>query len=322
MKIMQRMTLDERAEEIRDVMRRLRIRMDANETMMFARQLEQIEARLFEVKYPEGHAIELVPLNTAIDPGALTYTYRAGDYSGEAKRVVNWATDFPRVDLQGKEVTHKLDNYGASFGYDLQQLRSAKFANFALESQLNAAARRVIMRKLDANLWFGDSQIGVTGLANNALVSLVSVITGTWTSATADQILADAQKLISAAENASKGVEKSNAVILPVSRYTLLAAKFMGVSAPGFTVLDMLKKANPGVAFYQSYQLETANAAGTGPRAIAFTSDSEQLEGLVPIEFEVLPAVDQGGQFEVKVMGRFGGVAIRYPLSVQYMDSI
>jgi hypothetical protein len=178
------------------------------------------------------------------------------------------------------------------------------------------------MRKLDSNLWFGDSQVNTTGLANNALVSLVSVITGTWTSATADQILADAQKLINAAEAASKGVEKSNTVIFPVSRYVILATKFMGVSAPGMTVLDMLKKANPGVAFYQSYQLELANAAGNGPRAIACTSDSEKLEGLVPIEFEVLPAVDQGGQFEVKCMGRFGGVAIRYPVSVQYMDSI
>jgi hypothetical protein len=86
------------------------------------------------------------------------------------------------------------------------------------------------------------------------------------------------------------------------------------------TVLDMLKKANPGVAFYSSFRLETADVAGTGPRIVAYTADSEKLEGLVPVEFEVLPAVDQGGQFEVKVMGRFGGVAIRYPGSVNYMD--
>lgn len=317
-----RITLDQRAAEIDECMRRIRVRLDANETMAFARQLEQIETRLFEVKYPEGHAIELVPLNTAIDAGALSYTYRVQDFAGEAKRVANWATDFPRVDVQGKEVTHKLDNYGVSFGYDLQQLRSARFAAFPLEQNLNVAARRVVMRKLDDNLWFGDSTINVTGLANSALVSPTAVITGSWLTATALQILADVQKLINAAEGASKGVEKTNTVVLPVTRYVHISTKFMGADAPGMTVLDMLKKANPGVAFFSSYKLETADVAGTGPRALAFNSDREKLEGLVPTEFEVLPAVDQGGQFEVKCMGRFGGVAIRYPGSVNYMDSI
>jgi hypothetical protein len=212
-----RITLDERAGQIDDVMRRIRVHMDANETMMFARQLEAIEARLFEVKYPDGHAIELVPLNTSIDPGAQVYTYRVMNVAGEAKRVSDWAKDFPRVDLQGSEVSHRLQNYGASFGYDLQQLRAAKFANFQLEANLNAAARRVVMRKLDSNLWFGDTEINVHGLANSALVTPVAVITGDWANAarTAAQILADAQKLISAAENASKGVEKTNACRVP-----------------------------------------------------------------------------------------------------------
>lgn len=315
-----RITLDERAAKIAKVLDQIDVRLDANETMMFSRQLEAIEQRLYEVKYPDGHAIELIPLNTSIDPGALTYTYRVQDYAGEAKRVSNWATDFPRVDMQGFEVSHKLQNYGISFGYNLQQLRSAKFANFALEQNLNASARRIVMRKLNDNLWFGDSSIGVTGLANNANVSPTAVITGAWASASADEMLADLQKLISASTNNSKGVEKTTAVALPVSLFTLISTTFMGTSAPGVTVLDMAKKANPGVAFYSSNSLETADAGGTGPRIVAFDSDSEKLEGLVPVEFEVLPAINQGGEFEVKCMGRFGGVALRYPGSVNVMD--
>jgi hypothetical protein len=290
--------------------------------MMFARQLEQIEAQLFEVKYPEGHAIELVPLNTAIDPGALeVHVPREGLHGrGEARLELGDGLPARRPAGQGglaqagqlrREL--RVRPAAAPLG-EVRQLRAREPAQHRGAPRRDAQARLepLVRRQPDQH----------DGLANNALVSLVSVITGTWTSATADQILADAQKLINAAEAASKGVEKSNTVIFPVSRYVILATKFMGVSAPGMTVLDMLKKANPGVAFYQSYQLELANAAGNGPRAIACTSDSEKLEGLVPIEFEVLPAVDQGGQFEVKCMGRFGGVAIRYPVSVQYMDSI
>lgn len=318
-----RMTLDERAAKIAKICDRLDIRLDANETMMFSRQLEYIETQLYAVKYPLGHAIELVPLRTNIDPGAEKYTYRTQDYVGAAKRVSNWSTDFPRIDLQGVEISHKIQNYGVSFGYDLQQLRAAKFANFALESNLNTAAREVVMRKLDENLWFGDTAIGVYGIANNsALVTPTSVITGDWATATPDEMLADAQKLINAASTNSNGVEESNAVVFPVSSWNIITKTFMGTSAPGVTVLDMLKKANPGVAFYKSYRLETADVAGTGPRAIAFTSDVQHVFGIVPTEFEVLPAIDQGGQFEVKCMGRFGGVAMPYPLSVSYMDDI
>lgn len=319
-----RITLDERASDINEAMRAAprSMRLDANETMLFARSLEQIEARLFEVKYPEGHAIELMPLNTSIDPGADQYTYSFQNFVGEAKRVVNWSSDFPRVDIQGDQIKNKMQNYGASFGYDLQQLRAAKFANYMLEQQLNVSARRAVMRKLDSNLWFGDTDIGVHGLANSALVSPTAVITGTWASATSIQIVADAQKLISAPVVASKGVEETDTVIFSTSIYELVARRFMGNEAPGMTVLDMLKKANPGVAFFKSYKLELADAGGTKPRAIAFRNDREKLEGLVATEFEVLPAIDLGGQFEVKVMGRFGGVAIRYPGSVAYMDSL
>lgn len=319
-----RITLDERAADIQDVMRAMprSQRLDANETMLFARQLEAIETRLFEVKYPEGHAMELVPILTSIDPGADKYTYRFEDVAGEAKRITNWSKDFERVDVKGDEVSHKLQNYGASYGYDLQQLRAAKFANYALERQLNTGARRVVMRKLDTNIWFGDTEIGVRGLANSALVSPTAVITGTWASATSLQIVADAQKLISAPVNASKGVEETDTVIFSTSIYELVSKRFMGNEAPGMTVLDMLKKANPGVAFFKSYRLETADAGGTKPRAIAFRKDPEKLEALVPVEFEVLPAVDQGGEFEVKVFGRFGGVATRYPTSIAYMDNL
>lgn len=315
-----RITLDERAEILSDVTRKCGVRLDANETMMFSRQLEYIETQLFEVKYPQGHAIEIIPLKTNIDPGATKYTYRAKDYVGAAKRISNFATDFPRVDMQGKEVEHKLQNYGASYGFDLQQLRSAQFAKFQLESNLNTAAREVVMRKLDENLWFGDTEIGVYGFANSTLVSPTAVITGAWSAATADEILDDAQKLINAASAASNGVENTNAVAFPVSLWNIISKKFMGAAAPGVTVLEMLKKANPGVAFYNSYRLELADAAGTGPRIVAFTASETHVFGLVPTEFEVLPAVDQGGQFEVKCMGRFGGVATPYPAALNYMD--
>lgn len=319
---LRRMTLDERARRIDMALMAAGIRYDANETAVFSRQLEDIESRLFEVKYPEGHGVEAVPLLTSIDPGSASYTYRAFDYAGQALRSSDYSEDAPRVDLQGLEVTHKLHSYRDSYGYSIQDLREAAKANLPLERQRADAARSVLMRKLDEVIWVGDSEVNVTGLANNALVSLVSVITGTWATATAAQILADLQKLVSAAPSASKGVERPNALAVAISTYEILATKFIGDNMDK-TVLDLFKKANPNITqIIPTYRLETADAGGTGPRAIAYTNDREKLEALVPIEFEQFPPIARNMAFSIQCHARLGGVAVRYPGSIRYMDGI
>lgn len=296
-------------------------RADANETAIFSRQLEQIETRLFDVKYPEGHAVDIVPLLTSIDKGADQYTYRAFDYVGQAKRSSNYADDAPRVDISGFEVTAKLHSYRAAYGYSVQDMRAAAMANLPLDAKRASAVRNVLMRKLDQVLWLGDTEVNVHGLANSTLVDLVSVITGTWTSATALQMLADVQKLVSAATNGSSGVEKSDTLVLPVSRYQILTQTFIGNDL-NKTVMDLLLKANPGLKVYQSYMLELADAEGDGPRAIAFTNDPEKLEGLVSVEFEQFAPIAKNMAFSIDCHMRCGGVAIRYPGSVKYMDVI
>jgi hypothetical protein len=272
------------------------------------------------VLYPAGHAIELVPLNTAIDPGADAYTYRVFDYTGQSKRSANMSEDAPRVDIAGFEVTHKLHSYRAAYGYSIQQMRAAAMANLPLEQKDANAAREVQMRKLDNVLWFGDSEVNVTGLANNTLVSLVSPVTGTWSSATGLQMLADLQKLVSAAPLASKGVERPDTVAMSITQYEACANKPVGDNVDK-TVLDFFRKANPHIKnIVSSYQLELADAGGTGGRLVAYANNGDKLEGLVPVEFEQFPAQAVNMAFKVDTHLRAGGVAIRYPGSVKYMD--
>ncbi len=242
---------------------------------------------------------------------------------GQAKRSANYSDDAPRADLFGFEVETKMHSYRVAYGYSIQDMRAAAMANLPLEVRRAAAARAVLMRKLDSLLWIGDSQVNTTGLANNALVTPTAVITGTWVggSTTALQMLADAQKLVSAPTNGSLGVEKADTLVLPVTRYQAISQTFIGNDL-NKTVLDLLLKANPGLKVYQSYVLETADVAGTGPRAVAFANDPEKLEGLVSVEFEQFAPIAKNMSFSIDCHMRCGGVAVRYPGSVAYMDSI
>lgn len=315
-----RITFDQRCRELGLTAAAAGIRLDANETAAFSRQLEHVEKRIFEVKYPTGHGIEMVPLLTSIDPGAAEYTYRAYDHAGRAERVANYAGNPPRVDIQGLEVTTRLHSYWDAYGYSVQDLRAAAMADLPLEERRATAARAVLMRKLDELIWTGDSAVNVTGLANSTLVDLVSVITGTWSGATAAQILADLQKLANASEIASNGEEQPDTIVMSITAYQLIATKYIDTDYSR-TVLTAFKEANPHIKkVAASFRLETANAGGTGGRIIAYRNDPEKLEALVPVEFETFPVQAKSMSFDVTCHMRCGGVVIRYPDSVKYMD--
>lgn len=316
-----RITFDQRCRELAAVAPNGGIRLDANETAIFSRQLEHVEERLFEVKYPTGHGIEMVPLLTKIDPGAAEYTYRAFDHAGRAERVANYAGNPPRVDIQGLEVTNRLHSYWTSYGYSVQDLRAAAMAHLPIEERRATAARNVLMRKLDENIWVGDTTVAVYGLANSTLVDVVSVVTGTWSSAQPSQILADLQKLVNASSLASNGEEEPDTVAMSITAYQILTTRYIDTTNYNKTILAAFKEANPNIKkVAPSFRLELANAGGTGGRLVAYKNDPEKLEALVPVEFETFPVQAKSMSFDVTCHMRCGGVVIRYPDSVKYMD--
>lgn len=297
------------------------MRLDANETAIFARQLEDIDSKLYEVEYPELIGTKIVPVKSDIDPGAEEYTYDVMDYAGRMAPIANYADDLPSSDLQGFEVTTKLKSWGGSYGYSIQDLRRAKMAGRPLENIKAKTQRDIAARQLDEIIFSGYSSLGITGLVNNANVSLVTPITGTWTSATALQILADLFKLERTAFEASKGVEMPDTLLLPTTRFSLLNQP-LGDNADK-TILDFFKSKSLFVKNVEhSFRLETANVAGTGPRAVCYRKDPTKLEALVPVEFETFPPEAKNLAFKVNAHMRCGGVIVRYPGSMRYMDGI
>jgi hypothetical protein len=298
------------------------LRLDANETALFARQLEDIDSQLFRVEYPELKGSALVPVKSDINPGAEEYTYRSMNSAGRAALLSNYGDDLPRVDVQGAEESTKLKSYGDSYGYSIQDMRRAKMAGISLENERAMAAREVLARKLDTVIFFGDTTAGLTGFANNSGVSLVSPTTGTWLTATGDQILADLLKLERAAFTDSKGIEAPTTIALATSSYAIAATKPIGTDV-NKTVLEFFLKQSLFVKEVDhSWQLETANAGGTGPRAICYAKKPEKLQALVPVEFESFAPEPRNLAFVINCHMRAGGTIIRFPGSVRYMDSL
>lgn len=304
-------------------------RLDADQRVFFSRQLEEIDAKLYDKKYAKLEAFELMSVKT-LSAGAESYTYRIYDSSGKAVMSSDYANGSPRVDVGGSEHTTLIRSVRASFGYSIQEIRAAQMAGLPLESMRAMAARRAIDEKLNKVALLGDSEFGLTGLFNNASIPLVSAGTGgtgspntLWTGKTADQIAQDLFALIDSIPTATHEVEKANRVLLPYSRFRLISAKpyTVGGAVTGETVLQFVQRNRPGVEIRGALHLDTASAGGAC-RAMAYDASEEKLQLVCPIPFETFAPQAVGMESVVECHARIGSACVRYPLSAAYMDAI
>ncbi len=294
-------------------------RRDANESAMFARQLEDIDAELYRVVYPELRGTQIVPVRTNIDEGAEEHTYRVMNGVGTSRIIANYAEDLPRVDVQGKEVTTKLFGHGASYGYSIQDMRRARMSGLPLDAERAELAREVIARKNDEIIASGESSIGITGFYNNSGVSLVTPTTGTWLTATADQIVDDLLKLERAIIVDSNAVESPDTVVLSPSQFALANTKRL--SNTETTALEFFLRKSQGVKNAEVWARgEAANAGGNGPRIAMGKKDPKVLQALLPLEFYQMAPEQRGLGFVINCDSRAGGVIFRRPKAWRYMD--
>lgn len=306
-------------------------RMDAGESVFFARQLEYMRPGLFEVLYPDLIAKKIIPVNNGVDPGAEQYTYRAYDRTGKAIVIKNYSEQAPRVDVKGIESVTQIRGLADSYGYNLQELRAAMFAQLPLDVRKAMAARDVMERLIDDIGFYGDTASGLTGLANlaNAGTYTVPVVAGSalWRSKSADQIAADMHGICNYVVKNSLGIEQPDTLALPLAAFTIVATKRMG-DGSNQTVLDYFLKTSPYCKkVVPSYKLDAANHSlwsnsSTQGRMIAYRQDPMKLELVIPQEFEQLPPDKVGFEYVTVCHARCAGVVGYYPASIAYGDGI
>lgn len=297
-------------------------RWDAKYTAILEKQLEYVKAQTYDIVYPKLKARMLIPVSHEADTGAETITYRQWDVFGMAQIISNFADDLPLIDALSEEFTTKVKSIGAAYSYSLQDLRRSAMANANLPTRKASAARKAVEWKIESIGAIGESGTGLTGLANNANVPLVSPTTGTWSSATAAEIVADLNKLVNSIITTSVDNFAATTIVLPLALYTLIKSKpYTSTGDTNMTVLKFFLETNPEIDEVVPWnKLATANAAGTGARICAYQKDPEVLTMEIPQEFEQLPPQAKNLSFHVPCHARSGGVIWYYPIAGAYMD--
>lgn len=300
------------------------IRMDSKFYAALEKQLEYVKKKTYDIIYPEMKGRLYCPVSNEADPGAETITYRQWDEFGMAQIIANYADDLPLIDALVEEFAQKVKGLGAAYQWSVQDLRRSAMSGSMLDQRRARSARRAIELQIDSIAASGNANAGLTGISNNANVSLISPTTGTWSTATGAQMVADALKFSSDIVIANKETLIPDTLILDVANYHRFANTRISTTGDTHTTaLQAFLASSPYIKSVGSwYKLALADAAGTGPRAICYKRDPEVLTLEIPQEFEQLPPQPKNLAFQVPVHARTGGVIIYYPIGMGYMDGL
>lgn len=305
------------------------VRLDASETPLFLRGAEYVIAQTYDVKYPQYTALQYIPVSGEGGPGIDTIIYRQYDEVSVAKLVNNYATDFPRVDVKGKEFRQAVYSIGNSYGWNVQEIRRAIHDGLPLDAMRARVAREAHVRLHNKIAIFGDKDAALNGIVYHPNVTKAAAVTGAWNiGVTAnDLILKDVTTAILGPYNLTKGVETVDTCLLPNDKYAALATTVYSTTVPKF-LLEILREAHPTVTFAPMFELgQMAINPRTGVATpvnviLTFRRDPSKVWFALPQDFEQMEPDKQGMDYVIPCHSRTGGVITPYPLSIRVTDGI
>jgi len=304
-------------------------RLDANEGIFFARELEYIKAQSYDVQYPELTATRIIPFSSEAGSGAETITYQQYEEVGQAKIISNYATDLPRVDLKGKEFPAKVKSIGASYGYSIQDIRAARMAGKSLEQRKANAVRKANDTEVNRIAYFGDEEHGLIGLLTHPNIpkyvlpadgTLNGVVAGTadsikFVNKTPAQVLRDLNGMVAKQLELTQNVERPDTLLLDHETNSDIGTRARSDNSDT-TILEFFLKKNPWIKNVEV--IPELKGAGTGGTNIVmmYRKSKEKLTLELPQPFEQFPPQAQNLEFVIPCHSRCAGVIIYYPYSI------
>jgi hypothetical protein len=314
--------------------------MDAQQALGFVvPQFYNIEQGIYEVKYPAFDYASIVPVITEGNEWARGTLFYSMDSAGKAEWISGEANDMPYADVSRTQNTVGFQMAGIGYEWSLEEISVAAMEGMNLQDTKARAARRIAEQFLwnIAMTGKGDgtnAEKGWTGLVNDANVTAAGATadgtgsTTTWSTKTSDQINRDIEAALTGIVTSTNEVEMADTLLLPTARLQYMASTRMG-SNTDTTVLEFVRNNNVYTA--QTGQqlmirgLRALNAAGSGAtaRMVAFRRDPEVVRFHLPMPHRFLPPFQRSSmKWEVAGIMRTGGVEVRLPGAMSYIDGI
>lgn len=302
-------------------------------------ELERLDQRLHEplAAVTWGRDIDLrEDVSIADEFSAFTNSSFAAapGVSGSGKAWVGKdATAITGVSLDIGKTTTPLTLWAMQLGWTIPELESAQKLGRPVDQQKFAGMQLKFQMDIDEQVYIGDSALGLTGLVNSTVGTNTNAQTGTWSTATAQQILDDVNELLNAVWKNSGYAVCPDRLLLPPVQYGLLVSRVVS-TAGNISILEFLKQNSLSNAIngrpldIQPLKwLTGTTAGGVGPgaggkdRMVAYTKDPMRVRfPMVPLQRTPLEYRDL--RQLTTYFGRLGAVEIVYSETLGYRDGI
>lgn len=300
-------------------------RLDANESMVFALQLQHLRNEVMMRPYPQYKAKNLLPMQSEASPGAEEYAYIVADRVGIFKMITNYADDLPVTEVQGEKIVADIREFGGAVHYSIHDQERAAQSGQPLVNRKMVANRDVAEQKFDKIAWLGDTESGLYGVANHPNITVTTVVAGAstttpWPTKTAAEIYTDLVRPFIDQATATNGIERPDHIVMTAARFELLRTKFFGDNT-GDSVLARFKEGYPDVTIET---VEWMAAAGAGPSqaALYYRKDPQKLAVETPLPYMVMPPQQRNLASVVNARMRTAGAIVYFPLSVTKIQGI
>ena len=296
-------------------------------SVFFARELDHVKSKSYDVQYPELTALSLLPISHEADAGAETITYYTYDKSGMAKIIDNYSTDLPRADVTGQPNVAQIRSIGTSYGYSVQEMRASRMAGKSLDSRKGEAARFQNDNTVNMIAWAGDATHGLLGILspgqNIPLYVLPNGASGStdWASKTPDEILADVNGMAAQVSRTTKHVERPDTLCIPADAYMDISTRRLGET--GETVLSWILSKSPYIKNivpaselnHDSKETNPYAASNDAGVAFLFKNDENKLSLEIPMPYMQHQLQVKNLETVIPCESRCAGVMVYYPMS-------
>ena len=304
-------------------------------------QTSFIEPEVYKTQYPDIQYQDLIPVDSRANEWAKSVTFYSSDMVGQAQWFNHQASDVALADVTRQKFEHGIEMAAIGYSYTLEELGHAMMIpGMNLTTDRAEAARRAYLEFVDYVALHGDTAKAWTGLFNDPNVTIVNAADGAgtavsgstkkaWDSKTGDEIAKDVNDALTGIYTGTSTVEMADTVLLPVAEVSRLATTRMN-STTDINVLEWISRYNTYTQ--QTKQpltiravrgLENAGAGGDIGRMVVYRRSPQVLKMHIPMPHRFLPVWQRGPLvFDVPGIFRLGGLEIRRPKAVRYVDAI
>jgi len=295
-----------------------------SEALFFEEQRRFVLGEVEKVEYGEMTGRQAVTTVSEGGRGTTTVRQYVLDRAGVMKLRSNKAEDYNLIDLSGSYVDAPVFFSESGFEYDIEELWAAQQANMNLDSMKAEAVAEAYEEMVNKIIWVGQSDVGLTGLANNANVDIITTTAGaalnTFTAEEQVQYFVSAYNKI---YTSTKQKIKPNTLAVSTATFLYLNQTAYSVVS-GLTVQTLLARILEITGLTMNdvivaNELETAGA-GSIVRAIFYDRGTRRVRFNEPLPLQFQPTQPRDNSFRVPTVAKVAGVWLRYPNAFEYLD--